>query len=98
MIRIRLHTPGWLDVGDDFRRNYEAESWDELLKVERIAGWNNDADFDHWCLSDNHLMAEMKPRNGERTYWVIAYVDDGLELLPLPQWVSPSAPDAGTPH
>jgi hypothetical protein len=88
MIRIRLHVPGFVTVEDNFRYEYEAETWEELLKTERLAFWNTHPELDHWCLSENHLMVQMQSREGKRgAFWVVAYVREGL--LPLPQWVDP---------
>jgi hypothetical protein len=79
MIRARLYIPASVDVdgATTFAAVNQAAFFD-AMKWRTISRW---PEFRRWSLADNMLILELT-----HAYWVMAYIEEGLDELSLPEW------------
>lgn len=84
-MRVKRHTPGWVDREPMPEDGVTVANVEELLAIPYVKGWSMEPLFDHWKWSECHgetrlLIAHCK----DGKYWVVAYVEGG-DLSSLPE-------------
>ena len=78
---FRQHIPTFVDV-DESPQRIPFETLGELLNLEVLKWYGQQADFSHFAISDNCLM---EISAGGLRWWVVGYLGDPA-AVDLPQW------------
>lgn len=80
---LRLHVPGFVEVGDDFQYDYPFETTEDLLALAPVAARTKDAGHSHFVLNDRDYL--MQITHDGFHWWVVGRVSKPGAVT-LPKW------------